>query len=92
MAQAARIVVKNLLQVRHFFADLEHLVDLLLILHHRKMNLGVIEYERHFGRGGILIHRHRYSAEALHCCHREIQPRAVLADDRQVLAAFEAGL
>ena len=92
MAQTPGIVIKNLLQVRDFFADLEHLVDLLLVLDHRKMDLGVIEYERHLGGGGILVHRYRYSAETLHRRHREIQPRAVLTDDRQVLAAFEAGL
>jgi hypothetical protein len=92
VAQAARIVIKNVLQVRDFGANLEHLVDLLLILDDGEMNLGVIEHKLHLGSGSILIHWHRYATETLHRSHREIQPRTVLADDCQMLTTPKADL
>ena len=73
-------------------ADLEQLVDLLLILDDGELDFRVVEDESHLGGDRVLVHRHRDATEALHRDHREVQPRPVLADDRQVLATREAGL
>ncbi len=92
VAQATRVFVDDPLQVWDRLADLEQLVDLLLILNDGKLDFRVVEDESHLGGNRVLVHRHRDTTEALHCDHREVQPRPVLADDRQVLATGEAGL
>jgi hypothetical protein len=90
VAQSARIVIVDVLQPGVPFAHLEHLVDLLLVLDDRVGDLRVFEHVDHLGGDRVLVHRHRNAAQALRRHHREVQPRAVLADDRQVLAAPEA--
>ena len=92
VAQATRVFVDDPLQVRHRLADLEQLVDLLLILDDGELDFRVVEDEGHLGGDRVLVHRHRDAAEALHRDHREVKARAVLADDGQVLATGEAGL
>ena len=92
IAQAPRVFVDDPLQVRDRLADLEQLVDLLLVLDHGELDFRVVEDEGHLGRNGVLVHRHRDAAEALHRDHREIKARPVLTDDGQVLATGEARL
>ena len=92
VAQAARVLVDDPFQVRHGFTDLEQLVDLFLVLDDREPDLGIVEDEGHFGGNRVLVHRHRDAAQALDRDHREVQARAVLSDDRQVVAASESRL
>src|SRR6266853_1035444 len=70
--------------------DLEQLVALLLVLGDGEFDLGVLHYERHFGRHGVLVERHGHAAQGLRRHHRPVQPRAVVPDDRKAVAALEA--
>jgi len=92
MAQAARVVEPDVLQQRALLADLEQLVDLLLVLDHRMRDLGVVERKGEFGRYRILVERHRNRAQRLRCQHAGVEPRPVLADHHQVLARLQPGL
>jgi hypothetical protein len=50
-------------------ADLEHLVDLLLILDDGEADLGVLQHEEPSPGHRILVHRHRHAAQALAAAH-----------------------
>ena len=70
--------------------DADQLVDLLLILRHRKAGLRVIEDEHHLLGHGVLVDRHRHGAEALGCQHRPVELWPVVADDGDLVAALHA--
>ena len=63
LAQAARVVVKDMGQLRALGAQFEHLVDLLLVLDHGEAHLGVVDRKRAFGRHRVLVQRHRNRAQ-----------------------------
>jgi hypothetical protein len=86
--EAARLVVNDLGQVRQPIGHRDDLVDLLLILDHGERHVGVRQHESHLVRHGIGIDRHRNGAERLSGTHRPIEPRAVAADDGELVAAL----
>ena len=92
IAQAARVVEPDALQLRARLAQLEHLVDLLLVFDDRERDLGVVHRKCVFGGGSVLIQRHRNGAERLRREHRRRQARPVGADDHDVLPALQPGL
>ena len=77
-------------QRRMLLADLEQLVDLLLIFDDRQLDAGVVADKRHFSGTGILVHRHRDRAQRLHRDHGGVQTRPVLADQRHMAAPGHA--
>ena len=89
MAQPARIVIQNVLELRASALDLQQLVDLFLILDDGEPDLGVLEDEGHFLGHGVLIQRHGNASQALRCRHGPIQTRTVVTDDGEVIAALE---
>ena len=92
VAQAARIVIDNVLQRRALAPDLQHLVDLLLILDDGHGHAGILQDIDHFLRDGILIERDRHGAQRLGRHHRHVEPRTVLADHRHVVPAPDTEL
>src|SRR5436305_1197150 len=66
-------------------------VDLLLGLRDDDGDFGVVEHRSELARDRVLIGWHGDAAEAHRRELSKIEPRAVLADDRQLVAAFEAG-
>ena len=90
VAQAARVVVDDVLELRAAVPDLQHLVDLLLVLDDRELDLGVVQHVDHLLGHRVLVERHRHAAERLRRGHRPVQARAVVADDREVHPALEA--
>ena len=63
LAQAARVVVKDMGQLRALGAQFEHLVDLLLVLDHGEAHLGVVDRKHAFGGHRVLVQRHRNRAQ-----------------------------
>ncbi|MEC5208119.1 hypothetical protein QF022_003075 [Vogesella perlucida] len=90
VAHAARVVVDDGLQRRQPVADFQQLVYLLLVFHYRHCHPGVGQRKHHFLRHRVLVQRYRNAAHAL-CRHdRHVQARAVVAYNRQAVAALEA--
>ncbi len=90
--QAAVIIVDDAGDIRAAVADLEHLVHLLLVLGHHEACLGVADDELHFLGHGVVVGGYRDTAQALGGGDGDVQARAVLADDEQLVAALEAQL
>jgi len=90
MPQATRIPKVNVRELGALRQDLQELVDLLLILHHRVRDLGVLEDKRHLFGDCILVERNGNTAQALRGGNRPVKPRPILADDGEVHAAPEA--
>ena len=65
VAQAARLVIDDVAQRGQPVGDRQHLVDLLLVLHHRDRDLGVLEHIGHLVGDRVGIDRHRHGAERL---------------------------
>ena len=68
----------------------QDLVDLLLVLGDDDPDLGVVKHIGQLGGDRILVDRHRDAAEALRRELGPIEPRAVVADHRQLVAAAKA--
>src|SRR6516165_6736937 len=77
--------------MRQLVLERQDLVDLLLVLDDDHRDLGMFQHVDELGGDRVLIHRHRDAAEALRGKLRPIEPRTVVADHREVLAALEAG-
>jgi hypothetical protein len=90
VAQAAALVVQDLLEPRAARLDLDQLVDLLLVLRHGEPRLAMVEHELHLGGNGVLVDRQRDRADRLGGDHRPVEPRAIVADDGELVAAPEA--
>ena len=86
----ARVVVHDEAERRQLGAKRHHLVDLLLVLGHDHRALGVVPDERELLGDRVLIDGHRHPAQALGSDLGPVEPRPVVADDRQPLAALEA--
>ena len=89
MSQPARVAVDHRFEVRAALLDRDQLVDLLLVLDNRQPHLGVIEDIGHLVGDRVLVERHRNAAQCLRCRDRPIEPRPVVADDRDLVAAPE---
>jgi hypothetical protein len=92
VAQAARLVVDHVTQTGEAVGDRQHLVDLLLVLDHRHGDARVLQHIGHLVGNAVGVDRHRNGAERLAGAHRPVKPRAVAADDRELLAALEPEL
>ena len=90
--QSARLVVDDLAQMRQPIRHRDELVDLLLILDHGERHFGMRQDVSHLVGHRVGIDRHRHGAERLPGAHRPIKPRAIAADDGELVAAFEAEL
>ncbi len=89
MAQPARVAEDHGIEQLAALLDQDQLVDLLLVLDDRKAHLGVVEDEGHLLGDRILVDRHRDAAQRLRRGDRPIEARAVVADDRELVAARE---
>ena len=87
--EAARIVEDHLLHVSEPLPDLEELVHLLLVLGHDEPRFRVLEHVAELGGDGVLVGRERDAAERLRGELGEVQAPAVVADDRELVAAPE---
>ena len=92
VAQTPWLVVPDALKLRALLANFEHLVDLLLILHHAKAHLRVVDRVHALGRHRVLVQGHRDRPQGLSGQHGRIQARSIRADDHQMLAAAQSGL
>ena len=92
VAQAARLVVDDVLEPRQPLRDRQDLVDLLLVLDHRERDLGMLEHVGHLVGDRVRLDRHRHAAEHLRGRHRPVEPRPVVADDGDLVAALEPEL
>ena len=92
VAQPPRLVVPDARQPRRARANLQELVDLLLVFDDGEGHLGVLDREDELGGHRVLVQRHRHRAERLHGEHGGVQARPVLADQDDVLAARQPGL
>jgi hypothetical protein len=90
VAQAARIVEHHALQGGALFADLEHLVDLFLVLDDGHADLGILQHVDHFLGDGVLVERHGNRAQRLRGHHGHVQAGTVLADHGHVHAGLDA--
>ena len=91
IAQAAWVVIDDVRNARTLAADFDHLVDLLLVFHHRKTHLGVVDGEHIFGRHRVLVQGHRNGAQGLGRQHGDGQARAVGTHHHDVLPTAQAG-
>ena len=82
IADPARVVVDDQLEMRQPLAQRQDLVDLLLVLGDHDPGLRMVEDISQFGRDRILVDRHCDAAEALRRQLCPIEPRPVVADDR----------
>jgi hypothetical protein len=92
VAQAAGIVKVDMGQLRALFADLQQLVDLLLVFGKGKCHVGVVDRKHAFSGHRILVQRDGHRSERLHRQHRGIQARPVGAHHDHVVVAPQAGL
>ena len=88
-AQAARLVIDQMLKLRDFLGKRLDLVDLLLVLHHGEANAGMVEHIGKLLGDRIGIDRHGHGAERLRRRERPIEPWTVRADDGDALAALQ---
>ena len=89
VAQPARVGVDHRFEQRAALLDRDQLVDLLLVLDDREAHLGVLQDIGHLVGDRVLVDRHRNAAQCLRCGDRPIEPRPVVADDRDLVAAPE---
>ena len=90
VAQAASVVVEDYLKRPAALLDLQQLVHLLLVLGDSEADLRLLERVDHFLGDRVLVEGDRDSAEALGRGHGPVEPRAVVPDDREAVAAPEA--
>jgi hypothetical protein len=88
--QTPCVVVDDRLQTRAARADVQELVDLLLVLDDREPRLGVVEDVRDLLFDPVLVERDRHAAERLRAEHRPVELRTVVTDDGDLVAATEA--
>ena len=84
-AQAAWVVVNDVLNAGYRFTHFQQLVDLLLVLCKCKCNLGILDDKTHFLRDGILVQRNGDCAQALHRNEPHVKAGAVVADEGEIL-------
>ena len=90
MPEPPRVIVNNAAQRWALIAHLKHFVDLLLILDDSDAHRSVLQHVDHLLRDGILVERYRYRPQGLCCHHAHVELRAILADDRHMIARLDA--
>ena len=88
----ARVVVHDVADVGAALAQVERLVDLLLVFGDDEGDLHFAGHVQHFLRRRVRVHRHRVSAEHARAQHAHVQARPVVAEHQHALAAHEAHL
>ncbi len=79
-----------MLELVQAILDLDHLVDLFLILGDHETRAAVIQNIGHLFGGGVLIQRHRDRADGFRGYHRPVHVRTVAPDDRDEIALVDA--
>ncbi len=92
VAQTTRVIEKDVLQLRAAFANLQQLVDLLLVFGKGETHFRIVDGEHALGRHSVLVQRNRNRAQRLHRQHGGIQPGAVGAHHHHMLTAAQTGL
>src|SRR5215470_17323931 len=87
VTQPAGVAEDHRFKQRTTVLDRNQLVDLLLILDEGKPYFGVLQHIGHLVGDRVLINWHWYAAERLRCGDRPVEPRPVVSDDRQLVAA-----
>ncbi|MCY1290079.1 hypothetical protein D9M70_392040 [compost metagenome] len=94
VAQAARVFIDDMVHdaagLGQLRLDFQQLVDLLLVLDDGEVDLRIVEDVDHLIGDSVLVQRHRHAAQRLRRRHGPVQPRAVVANHRQVHAALES--
>ena len=90
IAKSPCLVIDDVLQLRQLFLHGQDFVDLLLVLHHRNRDVGMVEHIGQFGRDRVGIERHRNGAQSLRRQDRLIQTRPIVARNRDRVAALDA--
>ena len=85
-AEPARVEIDDLFQAWCLAAHLQEFVHLLLVFDHGKSRAAVLQHIRHLLGHAVLIERNRNSTAGLARDHGPIKMRAVVADDRDVVA------
>ena len=90
ITHASRIVIDN--GPEHWTLRLyfQQLVDLLLVFYYRERHFRIVEKMHHLCCNGILVQGHWYRPEHLDCHHCRIQSRAVVSDNRYIVAALHS--
>ena len=89
VAQPARLVVDDLLELRQPLGHRQDLVDLLLVLDRGEAHLGMGQHIGELVGDGVGVDRHRHGAEHLRRHHRPVEPGPVGPDDGDGVAARE---
>jgi len=89
-AEPARIVVDDQAEARQLGLERRDLVDLLLVLGDEDRHFRVVEDPPELLRDRVLVDGDRDAAEGLRGDLRPVEPRAVVADHRELVAALEA--
>ena len=78
--------------LRTLLAHFQHFVDLLLVFHHAKTHVSIVDRKYTFPCHGILVQRNRNGAQGLRSQHGGVQARAVRTDHDQMFTALQACL
>src|SRR5262249_19117423 len=89
-AEPARVAEDDRAQLRQALLQREHLVDLFLILGDDHRHLGMIQHVDELACDRVLVDRHGNSAERLRGKLRPVKARAIVADDRELVATPES--
>jgi hypothetical protein len=81
--------VRQLFAIR---ANFQQLIDLLLVFHHRKTHLGIVDGENIFGGDRVLVEGHRNRTQTLHRQHAGVQAWAIGPHHDHMFAALQAAL
>jgi hypothetical protein len=90
IAQAAGLVVDDVPQLRQLLLHRQNLVDLLLVLHDRDRDIGVVQHIGHLGGDRVSVDRNRNGAERLRRKNGFVQARPVVAGNGDRIAALNA--
>ncbi len=89
-SEAPRIEVDDVPQVRQPVLDLDGLVDLLLVLHHRHPRAAVVKDIGHLLGHAVLVDRDGNAARHLRRHHRPVEAGPVAPRDGDMIALLEA--
>ena len=92
VAQSAWVVKKNVRQFFTIWPNFQQLIDLLLVFHHRKTHIGIVNGKYIFCGDSVLVKRHWNSTQTLHRQHAGVQARAIGPHHDHMFAALQAGL
>ena len=92
VAQSAWVVKINMCQPCTVRANFQQLIDLLLVFHHRKTHIGIVNGKHIFSGDSVLVKRHWNRTQTLYRQHAGVQARAIGPHHDHMFAALQAGL